>query len=67
MLILYVQIREPVSGNTRQQEFQLDPATLDDATWLKLKAQVLSWAAEMPTVGGPIKLGDLSAAAPNAG
>jgi len=58
MFVLYVQIREPLSGATRQQEFQLDPQTLDDATWLKLKGRILAWAGEIPG-GGPGKLTEL--------
>lgn len=58
MLILYIQIRDPVSGQTRQQEFQFDPAATDDLSWLKLKTQLTVWAAEMPA-SGPTKLTDL--------
>lgn len=59
MLVLYIQVREPVSGQTRQQEFSFDPAAITPAMMDEVRKLLQSWAAEFPAVKGPPPLSDL--------
>lgn len=57
MLMLLVQVRDPVTGQVRSQEFKFDPANLTAQKMAAVRTKILDWATELaaPT-GGPEEL-----------
>lgn len=47
MLIIFIQVRDPNTGQSRQREFRFDPATLDATKMAAVRTKLLAWASEL--------------------